>query len=137
VAALAPHRPRTAAAAVLPRSQGDPELPETEACTLPEGHTGRHDYEYTILTGHPDRRPPALTVDALRRALDGLADDTPVRIGAATDGILPVDTETLLAGTATGRADVPDPHDSRLSNTRDALVLLDGLGVHHDKKTTD
>jgi hypothetical protein len=118
-----------------PAASGDPELLDTEACTLPEGHTGRHDYEYTILTGHPDRRPPALTAGALRRAMEGLADDAPVRIGAATDGVLPVDTEVLLAGTAMGRADVPDPEDSRLSNTRDALVLLAGLGVRPDQKT--
>ncbi|GAB2880853.1 hypothetical protein [Streptomyces mayteni] len=79
-----------------PKDSKNPELVDAEACTLPEGHPGRHGYEFDL---HVDRfaQHRALTVGDLRQALEGLSDDTPIRMGAVTAGTLPEDVECLLA----------------------------------------
>jgi hypothetical protein len=117
--------------------QADTEKPdqkEPEPCTLPEGHIGRHSFDFSIPEDRFGPRHPALTVGELRRALEDLDDDTPIRIGATGEGILPEDIECLLAGTALGRVRAMSP-DSAYMMPRDALVLLAGLSVRSGHTT--
>ncbi|ONK09298.1 hypothetical protein STBA_71530 [Streptomyces sp. MP131-18] len=110
-----------------PADSVDRALVESEPCTLPRDHEGRHSYEFDIPKGSPGQHP-ALTVGELRRALEGLQDDTPIRIGAVTAGVLVQgDVECLLAGTDLGSVRA-EGASGEFAGFRNALVLLAGLG---------
>jgi hypothetical protein len=109
---------------VCPAESQEPGKKDPEPCLLHEGHVGAHTFQFSIPEGQYGTRHPALTVGELRRALDGLGDDTPVRIGAASEEVLPVDTECLLAGTGVGRVRVPG---AEYVMPQEALVLMVGL----------
>ncbi|NEE37974.1 hypothetical protein G3M53_72825 [Streptomyces sp. SID7982] len=104
----------------------DEELPgpQERPCLLFAEHPGGHDFEYELPSSPYGMRHPALSVGEIRRAWQGLADHTPVRIAAAGTGVL-AETAAEVLVQATGEAWVQNAPNGGVTG---AAVLLAGLG---------
>ncbi|MFE7427928.1 hypothetical protein [Streptomyces sp. NPDC057545] len=94
-------------------------------CLLFDGHDGRHTFEFGMASDRQGLLHRALTVGDLRKAIEGLDDDTAVRVGAVATGVLPdLEFEALLQAVGEGGVDRLAPG----GGVGPALVLLIGLG---------
>ncbi|MFJ8811287.1 hypothetical protein [Streptomyces sp. NPDC102490] len=101
----------------------DPEVPQERPCLLFAEHPGAHSFAFGM--PHDDRvRRPELSVGQVRRAWHALADDTPIRIGAAGTGVLTENGAEVLVQ-ATGEA---WRQSSPSAGVGGVAVLLAGLG---------
>ncbi|WP_331726503.1 hypothetical protein OG592_43975 (plasmid) [Streptomyces avidinii] len=109
---------------------------DPEPCLLYADHAGPHTYEfdYKIRRDGQGVLHRALTVGDLRKAMADLDDDTAIRIGAVTTGVLAdVDYEVLLQAAAEAAL----PYTSAGGEVDPALVLLIGLNSMHPSAEKD
>ncbi|MGW6877109.1 hypothetical protein ACWGF3_13335 [Streptomyces xanthophaeus] len=109
---------------------------DPEPCLLFADHPSRHTYEfdYRIRRDGQGVLHRALTVGDLRKAMEHLDDDTAIRIGAVTNGVLiPSDFEVLLQAVAEAAL----PYTTSGGVVDPALVLLLGLNSMHPSAEED
>jgi hypothetical protein len=64
-------------------------LEDPTPCLLFDGHDAHHTFEFDRATNRQGLLHRALTVGDLRKAIEGLDDDTAIRVGAVAAGVLP------------------------------------------------